>query len=131
MTTQVDTFLMFYGNAEEAINFYVSLFPDSKVVQLGRYGANEPGVEGSVKRASFTLCGKTFLAIDSPVKHNFTFTPAISLYVKCQSEKEVENLFAKLSHKGNILMLLASYPFSKKYAWVTDRFGVSWQLSFN
>ena len=71
------------------------------------------------------------MCIDSYVKHNFTFTPAISLYVKCETEAEIDNLFTKLSEDGNTLMPLSPYPFSKKFGWVADKFGVSWQLSLS
>ena len=71
------------------------------------------------------------MCIDSAVKHEFTFTPAMSLYVNCESDDEIEKLFKELSMGGNILMPLGAYPFSKKYVWLSDRFGVSWQLSYN
>jgi predicted 3-demethylubiquinone-9 3-methyltransferase (glyoxalase superfamily) len=81
--------------------------------------------------AKFTLSGREFMCIDSAVKHQFTFTPAMSLYVDCSSEDEVEKLFGALSESGQVLMPLGAYPFSKKYAWLSDKFGVSWQLSYN
>jgi predicted 3-demethylubiquinone-9 3-methyltransferase (glyoxalase superfamily) len=120
---------MFEGKAEEAMNFYVSLFKESSVTSIRRYGPGEAGAEGSVMHASFVLDGQPFMCIDSSVKHAFTFTPAISLFVTCDSVGEVERLYAKLSEGGQILMPLDAYPFSKKYGWVADRFGVSWQLS--
>jgi len=75
--------------------------------------------------------GQQFMCIDSYVAHGFSFTPAMSLYVHCESESEVGKLFEALSAGGAILMPLGAYPFSKKYGWVNDRFGVSWQLSYN
>jgi predicted 3-demethylubiquinone-9 3-methyltransferase (glyoxalase superfamily) len=69
------------------------------------------------------------MAIDSPVKHDFTFTPAMSLFVDCADEAEIDALFAKLSEGGKVLMPLAAYPFSRKFGWLSDRFGVSWQLN--
>ena len=122
---------MFTGKAEEAMNFYISLFPNSEIVSIVRYGANQAGPEGSVTHASFTLNGQLFMCIDSPVQHQFTFTPAMSLYINCESDEEIDKLFAALSHEGSILMPLQAYPFSKKYTWLNDRFGVSWQLSYN
>ena len=68
------------------------------------------------------------MCIDSPAKHAFTFTPPVSIYVNCTSESEVEILFEKLSEGGSILMPLAEYPDSKKFAWIADEFGVSWQI---
>ncbi|MBX3052483.1 MAG: VOC family protein [Caldilineaceae bacterium] len=126
---KITTFLMFEGRAEEAMNFYTSLFPDSAIKSISRYGPEGPGAEGSVIHATFTLAGQELMAIDSAVKHEFTFTPAISLYITCQSDAEIDELFAKLSAGGGILMPLAPYPFSPKFGWVADRFGVSWQLT--
>jgi predicted 3-demethylubiquinone-9 3-methyltransferase (glyoxalase superfamily) len=129
MATTVATFLMFEGKAEEAMNFYVSLFDDARVTGIRRYGAGEAGAEGSVMHASFTLRGQNFMCIDSPAKHAFTFTPSVSIFVTCGAEAEVDALFAKLSAGGSVLMPLAAYPFSRKFAWLADRYGVSWQLS--
>lgn len=79
-------------------------------------------------QARFTLNGREFMCIDSPVKHQFTFTPAVSLLVECESEAEVERLFGALSAGGKVLMPLDIYPFSKKFGWLADKYGVSWQL---
>ena len=128
-TQKITTFLMFSGSAEEAMTFYISLFERSKIISITRYGSNEAGKEGTVQYATFELNGQQLMCIDSPVQHPFTFTPAISLYVSCADEKEIERLFAALSDKGQMLMPLEAYPFSKKFAWVQDRFGVSWQLN--
>ena len=119
------TFLMFTGQAEEAMNLYTSLFKKSEILNITRYGANEAGAEGSVQHATFTLNGQEFMCIDSSVQHAFTFTPAISLYVRCESEKEIDSVFAKLSQDGQVLMPLGKYPFSEKFGWLSDRFGVS------
>ncbi|MHA6481519.1 VOC family protein [Paenibacillus sp. strain BS8-2] len=126
---KINTFLMFDGQAEEAMNFYVSLFEDSEVVSIAKYGPEGPGKEGSVIHASFTLKGQTYMCIDSNIKHDFTFTPAISLYVHCDSEEEIETLYGKIGEGGGPLMPLGEYGFSKKFAWVADRFGVTWQLN--
>ena len=120
---------MFSGNAEEAINFYVSLFNDSKIDNIRRYGHGEQGAEGTVMHATFSLKGQQFMCIDSNVAHGFSFTPAISLHVTCDSTEEIEILFKQLSTRGQVLMPLDKYPFSEKYAWINDRFGVSWQLT--
>jgi predicted 3-demethylubiquinone-9 3-methyltransferase (glyoxalase superfamily) len=125
----IATFLMFEGKAEEAMNFYVSLFPGSRITEIRRYGAGEAGAEGSVMRAEISLPGQRLICIDSPVKHAFTFTPSVSLFVRCESEAEIDTLFSRLSQGGGVMMPLARYPFSDKFAWVADRFGVSWQLS--
>lgn len=126
---KIKTFLMFEGSAEEAINFYVSLFPDSEIKSISRYGENEAGPAGTVQHALFSLNGQLLMCTDSFVKHGFTFTPAISLHVTCGTEGEIDSLFAKLSEGGQILMPLDAYPFSRKFAWINDKFGVSWQLT--
>jgi len=125
----VHPFLMFEGKAEEAINFYVSLFPGAKILDIQRYGANQPGPEGSVMKASFSIGNQTVLCTDSFVKHGFTFTPSFSFFVDCASEKEIGRLSASVSEGGATLMPLGEYGFSRKFAWVSDRFGVSWQLN--
>ena len=129
MASKITTFLMFEGKAEEAMTFYVSLFKNSGITSIKRYGAGDAGAEGSVMQATFTLNGEDFMCIDSPVKHAFTFTPATSLFVDCESEDEVGELFAKLGAGGHVLMPLGTYPFSRKFAWIADRYGVSWQLN--
>src|SRR4051812_28839845 len=129
MQQKIKTFLMFEGNAEQAMTFYVSLFNDAAITDVSRYGAGEMGAEGSVKKATFTLAGQAFMCIDSPAKHGFTFTPATSLFVDCDSEVEIDALFAKLSNGGQVMMPLGEYPFSKRFGWLADRFGVSWQLN--
>ncbi|REK69249.1 VOC family protein [Paenibacillus paeoniae] len=126
---KICTFLMFEGQAEEAMTFYVSLFENSEVLSIARYGPEGPGEEGKVIHASFTLNGQTYMCIDSNLKHDFTFTPAISLYVNCSSEEEIDSLYAKLEEGGGALMPLGAYGFSRKFGWVADRFGVTWQLN--
>ncbi len=128
MSATVRPFLMFEGKAEEAMNFYVSLFADGKVSDVQCYGAGQPGPEGSVKLATFTLGGQSVLCIDSPAKHAFTFTPAFSFFVDCAAEDEIRRLADALGEGGAVLMPLADYGFSRLFTWVNDRFGVSWQL---
>ena len=123
------TFLMFEGKAEEAMNFYISLFEQSEITNIIRYKTNEAGPEGTVKRATFTLNGTTYMCIDSAIKHDFTFTPAISIFVNCDTENEIDALYEQLSKGGKVFMPLAPYPFSPKFGWITDRYGVSWQMS--
>ncbi|MFC9446660.1 VOC family protein [Bacillus cereus] len=126
---KITTFLMFEGKAEEAMNFYTSLFDQSEIVSISRYDENGPGKEGTVIHATFTLNGQEFMCIDSYVNHDFTFTPAMSLYVTCETEEEIETVFNKLAQDGAILMPLGSYPISKKFGWLNDKYGVSWQLT--
>ena len=129
MATTVRPFLMFEGRAEEAMNFYVSLIPGSEITSIKRYGPGQPGPEGSVMVATFTVAGQAVMCSDSFVKHGFTFTPASSLFVECESEDEVRRLASALGEGGAELMPLGNYGFSRQFAWVNDRFGVSWQLN--
>lgn len=131
MAHSVTPFLMFSGAAEEAMQFYVSVFPRSEIKHIERYGANGPGAPGSVLRAVCTIAGQNVMCIDSPVKHQFTFTPAASLFVECESEAELDSAHTKLVEGGANLMPPGNYGFSKKFAWINDRFGVSWQLNCN
>ena len=129
--TTVTPFLMFEGQAESAMNFYISLFADGKVSDITRYGPQGPGVEGSVMKASFSIAGQTIICIDSAMKHDFTFTPSFSLFVACENEEQIGRLASSLAEGGAFLMPLGSYGFSRQFAWVNDRFGVSWQLILN
>ena len=129
--SKVTPFLMFQGNAEEAMNYYTSLINGSEIKSISRYGANEPGKEGSVLQATFSLKGQEIMCIDSVVKHEFSFTPAFSLFITCDTEEEINLLYEKLSEEGGILMPLDNYAFSKKFGWIVDQFGVSWQLTLH
>jgi predicted 3-demethylubiquinone-9 3-methyltransferase (glyoxalase superfamily) len=120
---------MFQGKAEEAMNFYISLFPGGEVIDIVRYGPGEAGAEGTVMHARFSIGDQTVMCIDSPVKHDFTFTPAFSLYVQCKSEDELRRLYAALAEGGATLMPLDNYGFSRQFGWIVDRYGVSWQLN--
>jgi len=129
MTRSVTPFLMFTGKAEEAVNLYVSLFGDSRIIAIDRYGSDGPGAEGSVKEATFELCGRGFACADSPSDHaSFPFSPAMSLFVDVADEAEIERAFAALADGGKVIMPLNTYPFARKFAWLTDRFGLTWQL---
>jgi predicted 3-demethylubiquinone-9 3-methyltransferase (glyoxalase superfamily) len=127
--TTVRPSLMFEGRAEEAMNFYVRLFPGGEVLDVVRYGPDGPGAPGSVMNATFRVGGQTLMCNDSIVKHHFTFTPAISLFVECGSEAEIRRLLSALAQGGTVLMPLRYYGFSRLFAWVRDRFGVAWQLN--
>jgi predicted 3-demethylubiquinone-9 3-methyltransferase (glyoxalase superfamily) len=129
MAKTVTPFLMFEGVAEEAMKFYISLFKNSEIDHVERYGLNEPGAEGSIKRADFTVGGQRLICIDSPMKHDFSFTPSISIFVDCENEPEIDHAFNELSAGGAVLMPPGNYGFSTKFSWVSDRFGVSWQLN--
>jgi predicted 3-demethylubiquinone-9 3-methyltransferase (glyoxalase superfamily) len=122
-------FLMFDGKAGEAIDLYMKLFPSAELLSVETYGVSGPGPEGSIKKAVFSLAGQTVMCSDSPIRHDFTFTPAFTFFVNCDSEPELIRLSAALSDGGKHLMPLDDYGFSRKFAWVSDRFGVSWQLN--
>ena len=129
---RLTTFLMFAGRAEEAMNCYVGTFPRSRIVSIERWGAGEGGaddVEGKVKRAIVELNGMQLMCIDSPVEHAFTFTPSMSLFVDCDSRQQLDIAFNRLSDGGKILMPPGEYGFSRWFAWIEDRYGVSWQLN--
>jgi predicted 3-demethylubiquinone-9 3-methyltransferase (glyoxalase superfamily) len=97
---KIHPFLWFDGRAEEAMNFYVSIFPNSKVGSVSRYGDAGPGPKGQVMTASFQLEGQDFTALNGGPMYKFT--PAISLYVNCESQEEVDGLWSKLSEGGEI-----------------------------
>ena len=127
MAANIRTYLMFDGVAEEAMNYYVSLFPNSVVLTSQKYEEGES--EGKLYLGTFTLAGREFMCIDSPIKHDFGLTPAISIFVDCDNASEQEGLFEALSTDGEVLMPLDNYGFSSRFTWVQDRFGVSWQLN--
>jgi predicted 3-demethylubiquinone-9 3-methyltransferase (glyoxalase superfamily) len=130
MPSKVTPFLMFTGRAEEALQFYAGLFDDAAFEVIERYGPEGPGAEGSVMHARLRIGDQALMAFDSPPVHAFDFTPSLSLFVSCASEEEIERLFAALSEGGVVMMPLSTeYGFSAMYAWLSDRFGVSWQLS--
>lgn len=126
---QVTPFLMFQGEAEAALTFYAALFPGAQVFDIERYGPGEAGAEGSLKTARISLAGQTVICFDSPIKHAFGFTPAFSLFVTCSSRDEIDRLAPALAEGGSVMMPLDDYGFSRRFAWVSDRYGVSWQLN--
>jgi predicted 3-demethylubiquinone-9 3-methyltransferase (glyoxalase superfamily) len=127
---QMQTMLMFTGQAEEAIGFYTGLFDDSGVESVEYYGDDAPGMSGQIVHARVRIAGQLVLAMDSPPVHDFTFTPSTSFFVSCDSDSEVDRLHEALSEGGSVLMGLDAYPFARRYAWVNDRYGVSWQLVY-
>ena len=129
MAQTITPFLMFEGKAEEAINFYLSVFENSRIESLRRYGPGEVGPEGTVMLATISLAGQLVKFIDSPAKHAFSFTPSISLFVECTEEREIDEVYGKLFQDGQAMMPLGNYGFSRKFGWLADRFGVSWQIN--
>ena len=118
-----------HGKAEEAIEFYCSVFENSRVVSIERYGPDEGQPEGTVKVATFEIGGHPMVAFDSDGPHAFTFTPGVSLWVECASAEEIERVAGALSEGGEFMMPLDNYGFSPKYCWIADRYGVTWQLN--
>lgn len=129
--------LWFNNNTEEAINFYISAFSklsnvgDSQIISIDRYPDPVPldfmkGMEGKVITAIFEVAGFRFMALDGGPQ--FNITPAISFFINCHSASELDTLWETLLEGGTALMPLGSYPFSEKYGWLQDKFGVSWQL---
>ena len=131
MKSQIATFLTFQdGNAENAMNFYIELFDNSKIIKIQRWGKDGPVEDGRIMKATFELNGNLFMCSDSPPVHDWNFSPAVSNYVECESETELQNLFANLSENGKVTMPLSNYGFSKKFGWTIDQFGISWQLNW-
>jgi len=124
---KINPMLWFDDKAEEAANFYVSLFGNSNVSTVTRYGEAGPGAPGSVMTVTFELAGQDFVALNAGP--HFKFNPSISLYVACETAEEIDALWAKLSEGGSVLMELGKYPFSEKFGWCADRFGLTWQLN--
>ena len=122
-------FLMFQGDASNAIAFYEKVVPGTHVVQIEHYDATGPGLEGTVKIATLSLAGQEVMIFNSYVSHEFDFTPAFSFFVTCATPAEVEALAGRLAEGGRVLMPLGEYGFSRKFAWVEDRFRVSWQIN--
>jgi predicted 3-demethylubiquinone-9 3-methyltransferase (glyoxalase superfamily) len=113
---KITPFLWFDGNAEEAANFYISIFKNSKMGKISRYGDAGPGPKGSVMSVTFQIEGQEFFALNGGPQ--FKFTPAISFFVNCETQKEVDDLWEKLSAGGR----------TDRCGWLQDKFGVSWQI---
>jgi predicted 3-demethylubiquinone-9 3-methyltransferase (glyoxalase superfamily) len=113
---KITPFLWFNDNAEEAMNFYTSVFKNARPGKIIRYGSAGPGKEGSVMSVTFQLEGQEFMALNGGP--HFTFTPAISLFVNCETQEEVDELWEKLSEGGE----------KSRCGWLKDKFGLSWQI---
>jgi predicted 3-demethylubiquinone-9 3-methyltransferase (glyoxalase superfamily) len=113
---KITPFLWFDGKAEEAMNFYTSIFSDSEVLNIMRYGDAGPGPKGTVMSATFRLNGQEFIALNGGPQ--FSFTPAISFFVSCKTQEEVDQLWERLSAGGT----------PQQCGWLTDKFGLCWQI---
>ncbi len=107
------------GMAEEAMEFYASVFPDSKVRSVHRFGPGEAGPEGKVAHGEFELFGQTLMALDGYGPHDFRFNEAISLLVRCKDQAEIDRYWAALS----------ADPAAEQCGWLKDKYGVSWQIA--
>ena len=113
---KITPFLWFDNNAEEAVNFYVSIFRNSRIISVSRYGEGSPGPAGTVMTATFQLEGQEFMALNGGPQ--FKFTEAISFFVNCQTQKEVDELWKELSQGGE----------KGPCGWLKDKYGLSWQI---
>ena len=129
MTTARSFFMFQGGVAQAALNFYLSTFPDSNIVSIEKYTEGEPAPVGTIKLAVFMIYGREFMCSDSPIEHEFSFTPSSSTFIEFDSLEELERTFSALSKNGDVLMPLDNYGFSQKFGWINDQFGVSWQLN--
>lgn len=120
-------FLWFDNQAEEAVNFYTTIFKDSKIGAVTRYREGMPLPEGTVMTVDFEIAGQEFGALNGGPE--FNFTPAVSFFVYCETREEIDALWNNLLKGGEVMMELDEYPFSERYGWVMDRYGVTWQLS--
>ena len=123
MITAAAPFLMFQGDCEEALTFYAEVIPGAAVVALHK------GLDGKVAMARLTIAGLEIMANDSPPVHDFTFTPSTSTFLTVEAEAEVDALAEALGAGGRTMMPAGDYGFSQRFAWVQDRFGVSWQIN--
>ena len=117
------------GVGREAVEFYVSLFEDGEVLDLDVYPAGGPAPEGTIMRGRFRVAGQEFFVSDSYIEHAFDFTLSLSVWIEADTADAQEALVAKLGEGGDTLMPLDDYGFSTRFAWVNDRFGVSWQVN--
>jgi predicted 3-demethylubiquinone-9 3-methyltransferase (glyoxalase superfamily) len=127
MTHELRTFLTFQGGAASAaLDLYADVFADFELIEIERHGSRP---DDTVKVAKFRLAGSDFSCSDSPIDHAWGFTPAVSMWIECDDDHELERLFARLSDGGQVFMPLADYGFSTRFGWVGDRHGVTWQLN--
>jgi len=113
---KITPFLWFDGKAEEAMNFYVSIFKSSKIANVVRYGEAGPGPKGTVMTATFQLDGQEFIALNGGPQ--FKFTEAVSFWVSCETQEEIDDMWEKLSAGGE----------KGRCGWLKDRYGLSWQI---
>ena len=140
---KITTFLTFVGDqcgrAEEAINFYTSIFPNSEIKSIIKYSEGETGgTPELIKYGIFTLNGTEYMVSESNYKHAWSFTPGVSIFVSDNSDNFIQTLFEKLSSNGGQVMVPldnykgdGDYGFGKKFGWCEDKYGISWQFLLN
>ncbi|MHB0859435.1 MAG: VOC family protein [Anaerolineae bacterium] len=125
---KISPFFTLCGNAEEAMRYYISIFPDSRMLSLTHFGKGDRGEEGKVLNGTFELMGKQFMVMDMEQQYCPESTWAVSLLVNCSQEAEFDRLFDGLSEGGSVMMGPEPVYNLRKVSWVTDKFGVTWQL---
>lgn len=125
----VATYLMFQGHAEEALNLYRQAFPQLGVNIVNRYPEEAGEMAGKLLPTRITIGEHEIMMADSPSVHEFTFTPSTSLFISFENEDELIHVHDLLADDGDVLMPLDDYGFSEMFAWINDKFGVSWQLN--
>lgn len=127
-TKKISTFITFSGNAEKAMNLYVSLFEDAKILSLAYFGEGERGVAGQVMNGEFEINGQSFMVMDMEKQYAPELNWGVSIFVRCQDEAEFDRLFAAFSEGGSVIMGPEAVNHLRKVSWVTDAFGITWQL---
>lgn len=120
---------MFQGDARAALDLYASVFADFSVLRMDKFGQDQGEMSGKVQQAEISFAGHNLIVIDSPAVHGFGFTPSMSLFVNFEAVETLDLAFQRLSHGGEVMMPLDDYGFSRRFGWLADRFGVSWQLN--
>jgi predicted 3-demethylubiquinone-9 3-methyltransferase (glyoxalase superfamily) len=130
MIQEAIPFLMFQGEAGPALEFYATALERFELLNIEHWGPGEAAPEGQVKSADFAVAGQRFRCFDSPPVHAFDFTPSFSIFLECDRQEDVDQLAATLGAGGKTMMPPDDYGFSPRFAWVSDRFKVSWQINF-
>jgi predicted 3-demethylubiquinone-9 3-methyltransferase (glyoxalase superfamily) len=142
VTQKLSIFLMFHGNAEEAMSFYTSVFENAEVVHVIRARGEDTGwTEGTLQYGIFKIAGQQVVCMNTPPPgsrahntapwHEFKFNPAITIYVERDSKEDFDKLYEALIEGGEIYLPAQSYGFSPKFAWVNDRYGISWRINLS
>lgn len=129
MSQKIRICLMFNGKAEEAMRFYTSVFKEAEINDIVYFDDTTDLDERNVMHGILTIKGQEIMFMDNIEKDNFEFSPSLSIFVNCENEEEIDQLFINLSKEGEILIPLETYDYSRKHGWVQDKFKVVWQLN--